>query len=178
MRVGSTRQPAGQRPGLLRRAPFLSAAPAPRPPRAPSVTERALLPLRPLPLDSPPPPPPQEQPPPEPRAAMAENPGLENHRIKSFKNKGRDVETMRRHRNEVTVELRKNKRDEHLLKKRNVPQEESLEDSDVDADFKAQNVTLEAILQNATSDNPVVQLSAVQAARKLLPSDRIHQLVT
>uniref|UniRef100_A0A8C5TVI4 Importin subunit alpha n=1 Tax=Malurus cyaneus samueli TaxID=2593467 RepID=A0A8C5TVI4_9PASS len=50
--------------------------------------------------------------------------------------------------------------------------EESLEDSDVDADFKAQNVTLEAILQNATSDNPVIQLSAVQAARKLLSSDR------
>ncbi|XP_053561530.1 LOW QUALITY PROTEIN: importin subunit alpha-4 [Bombina bombina] len=103
---------------------------------------------------------------------MAENAGLENHRIKSFKNKGRDVETMRRHRNEVTIELRKNKRDEHLLKKRNVPQEESLEDSDIDADFKSQNVTLEAILQNATSDNPSTQLSAVQAARKLLSSDR------
>lgn len=29
-----------------------------------------------------------------------------------------------------------NKRDEHLLKKRNVPLEESLEDSDVDSDFK------------------------------------------
>ncbi|GAA6095373.1 importin subunit alpha-4 [Tachysurus ichikawai] len=65
-----------------------------------------------------------------------------------------------------------NKRDEHLLKKRNVPQDESLEDSDVDADFKGQNVTLDAILQNATSDNAVVQLSAVQAARKLLSSDR------
>uniref|UniRef100_A0A3B5MMU2 Karyopherin subunit alpha 3 n=1 Tax=Xiphophorus couchianus TaxID=32473 RepID=A0A3B5MMU2_9TELE len=102
---------------------------------------------------------------------MADNAGLENHRIKSFKNKGRDVETMRRHRNEVTVELRKNKRDEHLLKKRNVPQEESLEDSDVDSDFKGQNVTLDAILQNATSDNAVIQLSAVQAA-KLLSSDR------
>ncbi|XP_061142793.1 importin subunit alpha-4 isoform X2 [Syngnathus typhle] len=79
---------------------------------------------------------------------------------------------MRRHRNEVTVELRKNKRDEHLLKKRNVPQEESLEDSDVDSDFKGQNITLGAILLNATSDNAVIQLSAVQAARKLLSSDR------
>uniref|UniRef100_A0A8C8FN83 Importin subunit alpha n=1 Tax=Oncorhynchus tshawytscha TaxID=74940 RepID=A0A8C8FN83_ONCTS len=93
---------------------------------------------------------------------MAENADLDNHRIKSFKNKGRDVETMRRHRNEVTVELRKNKRDEHLLKKRNVPQEESLEDSDIDSDFKG----------NAVSDNGLIQLSAVQAARKLLSSDR------
>ncbi|CDQ84348.1 unnamed protein product [Oncorhynchus mykiss] len=70
---------------------------------------------------------------------MAENADLDNHRIKSFKNKGRDVETMRRHRNDVTVELRKNKRDKHLLKKRNVPQEDSLEDSDIDSDFKGDN---------------------------------------
>uniref|UniRef100_A0A4W5KUN6 Importin subunit alpha n=1 Tax=Hucho hucho TaxID=62062 RepID=A0A4W5KUN6_9TELE len=95
---------------------------------------------------------------------MAENADLDNHRIKSFKNKGRDVETMRRHRNDVTVELRKNKRDKHLLKKRNVPQEDSLEDSDIDSDFKG--------VCNATSDNAGVQLSAVQAARKLLSSDR------
>uniref|UniRef100_A0A8C8EU85 Importin subunit alpha n=1 Tax=Oncorhynchus tshawytscha TaxID=74940 RepID=A0A8C8EU85_ONCTS len=92
---------------------------------------------------------------------MAENAGLDNHRIKSFKNKGRDVE--------VGLIVFGN---EHLLKKRNVPQEDSLEDSDFDSDFKGQNVTLEAILQNATSDNAVVQLSAVQAARKLLSSDR------
>lgn len=35
-----------------------------------------------------------------------------------------------------------NKRDEHLLKKRNVPQEESLEDSDVDSDFKGVSVSV------------------------------------
>uniref|UniRef100_A0A8C5AU33 Importin subunit alpha n=1 Tax=Gadus morhua TaxID=8049 RepID=A0A8C5AU33_GADMO len=64
-----------------------------------------------------------------------------------------------------------NKRDEHLLKKRNVPLEENLEDSDVDSDFKAV-ITLSSSPQNATSDNAVVQLSAVQAARKLLSSDR------
>uniref|UniRef100_A0A8D0DDL1 Karyopherin alpha 4 (importin alpha 3) n=1 Tax=Sander lucioperca TaxID=283035 RepID=A0A8D0DDL1_SANLU len=105
-------------------------------------------------------------------ANMADNEKLDNQRLKNFKNKGRDLETMRRQRTEVVVELRKNKRDEHLLKRRNVPHEDICEDSDVDGDFRSQNTSLEAIVQNATSDNQGVQLSAVQAARKLLSSDR------
>lgn len=72
---------------------------------------------------------------------------------------------MRRQRNEVVVELRKNKRDEHLLKRRNVPQEDICEDSDIDGDYRVQNTSLEAIVQNASSDNQGIQLSAVQAAR-------------
>uniref|UniRef100_V9KI83 Importin subunit alpha n=1 Tax=Callorhinchus milii TaxID=7868 RepID=V9KI83_CALMI len=103
---------------------------------------------------------------------MADSSGSENHRIKSFKNKGRDVETMRKQRNEITIELRKNKRDEHLLKKRNVPQEEGFDDSDIDGDYRVQSITLSGIVQGASSDNPMIQLSAVQAARKLLSSDR------
>ncbi|ELK15864.1 Importin subunit alpha-4 [Pteropus alecto] len=82
------------------------------------------------------------------------------------------VLTMRRQRNEVVVELRKNKRDEHLLKRRNVPHEDICEDSDIDGDYRVQNTSLEAIVQNASSDNQGIQLSAVQAARKLLSSDR------
>ncbi|KAF0030373.1 hypothetical protein F2P81_017104 [Scophthalmus maximus] len=128
---------------------------------------------------------------------MADSEKLDNQRLKNFKNKGRDLEvqvvhiwrrrrrplflaaaaapfaasfaswlpcdvSMRRQRTEVVVELRKNKRDEHLLKRRNVPHEDICEDSDVDGDFRS----------NATSDNQGVQLSAVQAARKLLSSDR------
>uniref|UniRef100_A0A673XBV5 Importin subunit alpha n=1 Tax=Salmo trutta TaxID=8032 RepID=A0A673XBV5_SALTR len=103
---------------------------------------------------------------------MSDNEKLDNQRLKNFKNKGRDLETMRRQRTEVVVELRKNKRDEHLLKRRNVPHEDTCEDSDADGDFRSQNTSLEAIVQNATSDNQGVQLSAVQAARKLLSSDR------
>uniref|UniRef100_A0A8C6EYG6 IBB domain-containing protein n=1 Tax=Marmota marmota marmota TaxID=9994 RepID=A0A8C6EYG6_MARMA len=97
---------------------------------------------------------------------------LDNQGLKNFKNKGRDLETMRRQRNEVVDELRKNKRDEHFLRRRNVPHEDICEDSDLDGDCRVQNTSLEAIVQNASSDNQGIQLSAVQAARKLLSSDR------
>uniref|UniRef100_A0A8P0PM48 Importin subunit alpha n=2 Tax=Canis lupus familiaris TaxID=9615 RepID=A0A8P0PM48_CANLF len=43
---------------------------------------------------------------------------------------------------------------------------------DIDGDYRVQNTSLEAIVQNASSDNQGIQLSAVQAARKLLSSDR------
>ncbi|XP_033832366.1 importin subunit alpha-3 [Periophthalmus magnuspinnatus] len=103
---------------------------------------------------------------------MADNEKLDNQRLKNFKNKGRDLETMRRQRTEVVVELRKVKRDEHLLKRRNVPHEDMCEDCDLDGDFRSQNASLEAIVENANSNNQGIQLSAVQAARKLLSSDR------
>jgi len=87
-----------------------------------------------------------------------------------FKHKGKDAEEMRRRRTEVSVEIRKNKRDEHILKRRNVPAADSTTDSE-ENDRPVQQ-SLETIVQNAASDTPAVQLSAVQAARKLLSSDR------
>jgi len=86
-----------------------------------------------------------------------------------FKNKGKDAEEMRRRRTEVTVELRKNKREEHLLKRRNVPAPDSTDSEEND---KPLNQSLDTIVQNASSDQPAIQLGAVQAARKLLSSDR------
>lgn len=68
---------------------------------------------------------------------------------------------MRRRRNEVTVELRKNKRDESLLKRRNVPQVDSTDDEEVDRGHP----DLQAIVHNASSGDPNIQLNAVQSAR-------------
>lgn len=91
-------------------------------------------------------------------------------RIQHFKNKGKDQEEMRRRRNEVTFELRKNKRDESLLKRRNVPPTDSTDEDEADRSLNHTN--LEVIVQNANSNEPTIQLNAVQAARKLLSSDR------
>ncbi|XP_042210679.1 importin subunit alpha-4-like isoform X3 [Homarus americanus] len=77
---------------------------------------------------------------------------------------------MRRRRTEVTVELRKNKREETFLKRRNVPTVDSTDDEDVDKQLTADNLAL--IVENAASEDQAVQLAAVQAARKLLSSDR------
>lgn len=87
-----------------------------------------------------------------------------------YKNKGKDAEEMRRRRTEVTVELRKSKRDETMLKRRNVPLAADSTDSDECEKPTAQS--LETIVQNAQSTEPAVLLLAVQAARKLLSSDR------
>lgn len=86
-----------------------------------------------------------------------------------FKNRGKDSEVMRRQRTEVSVEIRKNKRDEHLLKKRNVP---NLEGTDSEDGEKPVTQSLDVIVMNASSDQPDVQLNAIQSARKLLSSDR------
>lgn len=96
--------------------------------------------------------------------------GIPKTRIQHFKNKGKDPDEMRRRRNEVTIELRKNKRDECLLKRRNVPQTDSTDEDETDRSINHTN--LEMIVQNASSNDPGVQLNAVQAARKLLSSDR------
>jgi len=87
------------------------------------------------------------------------------------KNKGKDQDEMRRRRNEVTVEIRKTKRDDTLNKKRNVPSTEDTTDDETDRE-NLSTASLETIVERARDPDPATQLAAVQAARKLLSSDR------
>lgn len=67
------------------------------------------------------------------------------------------------------MELRKNKREETLQKRRNLP---SLETEENDIEEPIQMSNLSEIVNNSTNPNPVVRLEAIQAARKLLSSDK------
>jgi len=92
-------------------------------------------------------------------------------RQKLYKNEGKDQEEMKKKRNEVTVEIRKNKRDETLQKRRNVPLTEDTTDEEESRE-NLSNCSLETIVEKAKSPDPKIQLDAVQAARKLLSSDK------
>lgn len=81
------------------------------------------------------------------------------------------LQEMRRRRNEVTVELRKNKREETLQKRRNVPVSDFTDEDDTDKTLASTNLA-QLVANAARVDDPALQLSAVQAARKLLSSDK------
>ncbi|XKL66606.1 hypothetical protein PGB90_010026 [Kerria lacca] len=101
---------------------------------------------------------------------MASELHSKHNRIAVFKNRGKDEDEMRRRRTEVTVELRKNKRDETLQKRRNVPTVEPGDEEEFDKSFALAD--LEQLVEEAHSPQAEVQLFAVQSARKILSSDR------
>jgi len=80
-------------------------------------------------------------------------------------------ESSRKQRQENAIELRKNKREEALTKKRNVPTLDG-DDLDTDSDPGSVRPNLLELVTNARSENPQTQLDAIQSARKLLSSDR------
>ncbi|XP_028827763.1 importin subunit alpha-1-like [Denticeps clupeoides] len=102
-------------------------------------------------------------------------------RICRFKNKGKDAHELRRFRVEMAVELRKAKKDEQILKKRNVTSESSQSEAASPAREMNQNAqrlisqywSVEEIVGGINSQSLHHQLQATQAARKLLSCERL-----
>jgi len=98
-------------------------------------------------------------------------------RLKSFKNNGRDLDDLRRRRTESSIELRKQKKDDQVLKRRNISingEEEPLADKTNAAPPAPQtNMTLNEIIEivHTTQDNEQL-FPAVQAIRKMLSRER------
>ncbi|CAL1601692.1 unnamed protein product [Knipowitschia caucasica] len=85
-------------------------------------------------------------------------------RVSHFKNKGKCVSELRRRRAEVSVELRKAKKEEQILKRRNVNAVHEL----VQQEERNEQWSAEKIVEGVCSDNLHYQLQATQAARKIL----------
>ncbi|KAE8739453.1 hypothetical protein FOCC_FOCC015049 [Frankliniella occidentalis] len=95
-------------------------------------------------------------------------------RLRNFKNKGKDCDEMRRRRNEVSIELRKAKKDDQLQKRRNITIDEEatspLQDNNVQ--IKSPLMSITDILKGMQSQDEQQQLIAVQAARKTLSREQ------
>uniref|UniRef100_A0A8C5X9W2 Importin subunit alpha n=1 Tax=Malurus cyaneus samueli TaxID=2593467 RepID=A0A8C5X9W2_9PASS len=85
--------------------------------------------------------------------------------MKMFKNKGKDETTLRRQRVEVSIELRKAKKDEQILKRRNISMQSDSESFPVTQIIQ---LSLEEIVEAVNGNDTQLQLLATQAARRML----------
>lgn len=100
---------------------------------------------------------------------------LDESRRMHFKNKGRCPEEMRRRRNEVSIELRKARKDDQLSKKRNIFAEELFSDDEVSPCEQASPSTMvspQDIIEAIQSGDRLKLLHAVRSARKILSREK------
>ncbi|XP_060521920.1 importin subunit alpha-1 [Cylas formicarius] len=99
--------------------------------------------------------------------------GDEN-RIRSFKNKGKDTEEMRRRRIGQAVELRKAKKDDQLLKRRNisVATEEPVSPLQENNSTSPVTMSAEEIMFGMINQDEDIQFKATQACRKILSREK------
>ncbi|XP_036279313.1 importin subunit alpha-8 [Pipistrellus kuhlii] len=86
-------------------------------------------------------------------------------RLRKFKYRGKDASMMRQQRIAVNVQLRKAKKEEQVLKRRNI---NFCSDPASGEGTKGVRLTLEEIIRGVNASDPIVCFQATQAARKML----------
>lgn len=79
---------------------------------------------------------------------------------------------MRHRRHEVSIELRKNKKEDQLLKRRNIEANEPVSPLQEINSQSPGCLPMDEILVNIQSKNPMHQFNAVQAIRKMLSREK------
>ncbi|XP_044757189.1 importin subunit alpha-1 [Coccinella septempunctata] len=100
---------------------------------------------------------------------------MADERIRSYKNKGKNSEEMRLRRIGQTVELRKAKKEEQLLKRRNIAIEDEDPASPSETNAAANSpvtMSTEEILFGMMNPDENIQLNATMACRKILSRER------
>jgi len=103
---------------------------------------------------------------------MPETAANNENRLKNFKNKGKDNDELRRRRNEVSVELRKNKKDDMLSKRRNVAVDDEPLSPLQENKQQSPLMNIEEIQNGILCADTQKQFQATQSARKILSRER------
>lgn len=100
---------------------------------------------------------------------MAENAGS---RLAAYKNHSKNSQEMRQRRHEVTVELRKSKKDDQIFKRRNI------QESEVTSPLQEKNgqspkaLDINEVVEGMHSTDPKLQYQFTQIARKILSREQ------
>ncbi|KAK2143233.1 hypothetical protein LSH36_861g01035 [Paralvinella palmiformis] len=101
----------------------------------------------------------------------------QENRFRAYKNKGKDVEELRRRRTEVSVELRKAKKDDQLSKRRNLtlddePTSPLTDSSNTKSKEAVAIMSMVEIINGIQGSDSGMQFQATQSARRLLSRER------